>query len=87
MRDHIRPIRRKGGAVTVDGDPDEVQRARIFAAAQDVGDVAQPVGRTDGNHRGRTGAARRLNRYSVLHRRPSFAMSASASGGPHSPAS
>ena len=60
---------------------------RIFAAAQDFGDVAQAVRRTDGNHRGRTGATRRLNRYSVLHRRPSFAMSASASGGPHSPAS
>ena len=41
--DHIRPIRRKRGAVAVDGDPDEVQRARIFAAAQDVGDVAQAV--------------------------------------------
>ena len=74
-------------AVAVDGDPDDVQRAGICLAAQDLGDVAETVRRADRDHRGRPGATRRLNRYSVLHRRPSFAMSASASGGPHSPAS
>ena len=83
----ILPIRRQVRAVAVGGDPDNVQRAGICPAAQDLGDVGETVRRADRDQRGRPGTTLRLNRYSVRHRRPSFAMSASASGGPHSPAS
>src|SRR6185369_1421336 len=67
------------------GDQDRSQANRLANLGQGVGGGLQTLGGADDDHGSRQRP--RGGRHSVLQRRPSAASIASASAGPHSPAS